>query len=445
MTMTQSAQTLWTRLIDHLRAPLFRNAYALIVNEGASAVLGLVYWVIVVRLYPAEIVGLNATAISTMALSIGFSALSLGGPFIRYLPTLGKYASAFILRAYGVSVTLALFLGLLLILTRHIWFSAGVSVLGESSAFHIVYVLGSAVLCIFMLQDTALTGLRHATIVPVENFVYNIAKIVLVVVLANVFPHHGIWLSWALPGVLSVIPVNYIIFRRLLPKHAASTPEPAQRIPFRQLAVFTLSNHAGEVLAMASVSLLPVLVINRLGPVSTAHFNQAWLLSVSLYNMAWNMCSSFTVEASRDMRALRDTFVRSARQMLRLIGPASVIVAIAAPLLLTVFGEGYAREGKTLLSLLALGAIPNMVNTLTLSLARVRHNIKVMLAMRLLLYLGSLVLGYVLLIATNTIAGIGIAILAVQCAVAVMMIPYLIHIRAKWREEPVDGPSTASR
>ena len=113
--------------------------------------------------------------------------------------------------------------------------------------------------------------------------------------------------------------------------------------------------------------------------------------------------------------------------------PAGLVVAVAAPLLLRLFGDEYARRGATLLSLLALGAIPNMINVLTLNLARVQHDYRVMLAIRLSLGIGCLVLDYVLLAVMGDIVGVGLAVLAVQCVVALAALPYLLRIRTRWK------------
>ena len=81
---------LFEPLLIHLRTPLFRNAYALILNEGLSAASGLLYWLVAARLYATDIVGRNAAAISTMAFLSAMAQLSLGGALMRFLPVAGK-------------------------------------------------------------------------------------------------------------------------------------------------------------------------------------------------------------------------------------------------------------------------------------------------------------------------------------------------------------------
>ena len=57
--------------------------------------------------------------------------------------------------------------------------------------------------------------------VPLENGLYGIGKIALLVALAPVTPEYGIIVSWFLPALVLLPPVNLLIFRRLLRRHTA--------------------------------------------------------------------------------------------------------------------------------------------------------------------------------------------------------------------------------
>ncbi len=91
---------------------------------------------------------------------------------------------------------------------------------------------------IFTLQDSVLVGLRSAFWVFVENGIFGIVKIVLLVLLVTVLPDHlGIYVSWMLPVIVAVPLVNVLIFGSLVPRHAAATRgcELARQPPDRPL------------------------------------------------------------------------------------------------------------------------------------------------------------------------------------------------------------------
>src|SRR5207237_3552292 len=69
------------------------------------------------------------------------------------------------------------------------------------------------------LQDGVLTGLRQTVWVPIENTIFAVAKIVLLAAFALSLAEYGIFASWTIPAVLSIIPVNLLIFRRFIPRH----------------------------------------------------------------------------------------------------------------------------------------------------------------------------------------------------------------------------------
>src|SRR5439155_1593360 len=56
------------RLREDWRDPLLRNGYALIVNIGATSLLGFLYWLLAAHLYPRSTVGLGSAAINLMQL-----------------------------------------------------------------------------------------------------------------------------------------------------------------------------------------------------------------------------------------------------------------------------------------------------------------------------------------------------------------------------------------
>src|SRR5437763_6008045 len=83
----------------HLDDPLFRNAYALMMNTAATGLLGLLYWLLVARLYHPVDVGRASAAYSAMNLLAGVTGLSVTGALTRFLPLAGHHTSGLIARA----------------------------------------------------------------------------------------------------------------------------------------------------------------------------------------------------------------------------------------------------------------------------------------------------------------------------------------------------------
>src|ERR687885_2667573 len=92
------------RLLAHVRLPIYRNAYALVLSSATTSGLGVVYWTLAARLYTPEAVGLNAAAISAMMFLAGVSQLNLMSALVRFIPTAGVRTQRLIVSAYLLSM-----------------------------------------------------------------------------------------------------------------------------------------------------------------------------------------------------------------------------------------------------------------------------------------------------------------------------------------------------
>lgn len=420
------------RLAAHARTPLYRNGYALILSAAATSGLGVVYWMLATRYYPAEVVGLNSAVISAMLLVAGVAQLSLVSVITRFLPRAGQASRRLVGSAYALTLAAAALGGLLFVLGIRLW-SPALAFLGDSPWFALWFVLATMAWCIFTLQDSVLAGVKQAVWVPIENIAFAVGKIALLLVFAWSAARYGIFASWTIPGAAVLLPISYLIFGRLLPRHAqASAPQAEQLMP-RRIAGYAASNYLGSMLSLAVNTLLPLLVLHQLGPRANAYFAQPWLIGSSLQLIAGNMAVSLTVEAATDRQRL-DAYTRRALiHTARMLVPAVALVLIGAPALLRLFGRDYAAEGAGLLRLLALGTLPNLVNMLYLSVARVRNRVVAIVALQAALCALTLGLSYPLLHIYG-VTGVGIAWLSSQTLVALGIA--LTHLRPRTQQEP---------
>ena len=419
------------RLVAHARTPLYRNGYALMLSAAATSGLGVIYWMLATRYYPAEVVGLNSAVISAMLLVAGVAQLSLVSVVTRFLPRAGLATGRLVGGAYGLTLTVAALAGLLFVLGVRLW-SPALAFLGASPLFALWFVLATMAWCIFTLQDSVLAGMQQTVWVPIENAIFAVAKIVLLL-FAWPATRYGIFASWTIPGAAVLLPVSYLIFRRLLPRHAQSSAAQAEPLLPRRIAGYAASNYIGSMLSLAVNTLLPLLVLHQLGPRANAYFAQPWLIASSLQLIAGNMAVSLTVEAATDRERLAGYARRALVHTARLLVPLVALMLIGAPDLLRLFGRAYAAEGAGLLRLLALGALPNLVNMLYLSVARVRNRVGAIIVVQAALCALALGLSYPLLHRYG-IMGVGIAWLTSQTLVAAGIV--LAHLRPRTRQEP---------
>jgi O-antigen/teichoic acid export membrane protein len=411
------------RLQRHLRTPLFGNVYALTVNTVISTALGSAYWVLAARLYSPRDLGLGAAAVSTMTFLSNLSQLNLNAALARFLPGAGRSGGRLVAYAYGANSLVALavggaFLVIAPALSSHLTFFAA------SPALAVLFCLSVAAWGIFTLQDNVLTALRGAVWVPVENAAFGIAKVLLLVTLAGTLSGLGIFASWNLPVVVALVPVNVLVFRRLMPRLRAL---PSATLPdWRVLRRFVALDYLGYLLMQAGTNALPLLVTARLGATANGLFYVAYAISTSLELVVYNFGVSLTVEASRDEARLALYTRQLLRRAYALFAPGVVLLVLAAPWLLAVFGGEYARSGATL-RLLALAVLPKLLVTVFVAVSRVRRRIGRIVAVQALT--STLVLSLALaLMGPLGILGVGVAYLASQTVVAAAVLPSLVRL-----------------
>lgn len=403
-------------LLAHLQSPLYRNAYALLLSGLTSSALGMLYWLLAARTYSAEIVGLNSAAISAMMLLSGLSQMSMNNALIRFLARAGARSAQLILVSYAVAGILTVIAGVGYGLNVDFWTPALAAYLHGWLPL-LLFTLSVGGWTIYVLQDSVLAGLRQSVWVPVENTIGALLKIVMLIALPALMPIYGIFVAWMVPVILSVPPVNYFIFRRLLPVHVRATAAIAKPIIWSQVTRYVMGNSVGTLFYLGYATVLPILVTARAGASANAYFYMPWMLATALVLIARNLTTSLTVEGAHDEAKLSLYCYRVLRQSLLLVMPLVTILWLGAPYFLYLFGTDYAAEGTTLLRLLALSALPNILVMLYLSVARVQDNTSGVIVIQGALCCTLLGLSYHLL-PTMGITGVGWASLIGQSITA---------------------------
>jgi O-antigen/teichoic acid export membrane protein len=415
----------------HARLPLYRNAYALLLSDTATSALGIVFWFLAAHRFTTEQVGLGSAAISAMVLLSSISQLNLAGAMIRFIPQAGRSVGRFVGGAYASSVIVAAVVSVAFIWGFSAW-SPVSRYVRASPTFTLWFIGATMAWGIFVVQDGVLTGLRRSILVPIENILFALAKIVLLPAFALWSLQYGIFASWTIPAALTIVPINYVIFRHLIPRHAAAARDDAGSLVPRQIVTYVAGDFVGFVCSLLSTTLLPILVTQLAGASANAYFYLSWVFAYTLHLISMNMGVSLTVEVARDETKLRSYVYDMLIHNARVVGPLVAIVVLGAPYILGIFGSNYATHGSMLLRLLALGALPNIVNALSIAIARVQRRMVGLVMLRGGLCVIVLSLSCLWLPRWG-ITGVGIAWCVGQCSLALVVL--LTQLRWVFRFE----------
>lgn len=403
-----------SKLRAHLAAPLYRNAYLLIVGAGISSAFGFVFWAAAARRYPEAVVGTNSAVVSAMMLVSGICQLGLNAVLVRYIPRAGASTRRFIIGTYGVAGVLSLVVAAGAALTSHLW-SSKLEFLGHEWRWFVVFVVATGAWTIFTLQDSVMTGMRQTRWVAIENPAFAVTKVAMLLALVSVAPRSGIFVAWTLPVVISLVPINALIFRRLIPQHVEQ-PVAASWDP-RRILRFASGNYFGTLFFLCSTVLVPILVTDISGTRAAAHFYIPWTIATGLQSVALFMTTSLMVEVAFDETKLRAYCRKVLVQTARIVVPLSAVLFVAAPYVLRLIGSAYAHDGVPLLRLLVVATIPNILVALGISVARLQHHGIAVLAIQGAHSVMTVVLSIVLL-RHQGIGGVGLALLLSQVVVA---------------------------
>lgn len=417
-----------------LSVPLYLNAYALMLNTAVNSGLGLLYWIVAAHQFSDAEVGRGNALVSLMLMVSVLTQLNAGQALIRFLPRAGTTSRGLLLGAYGVSCGLAVLGSAAVMAYCHLVLPAD-DPLHVSVPFGAWFVASTAVWSVFTLQDSALTGLRAAVWLPLENGVYGLLKLGLLVLVARTSLVDGVFTSWTLPLLALLVPVNLLLFGRILPRHVRGTAADQQPVGRRVLARYMAGDYTGQVFNQLSSTFLPVLVVGLLGAEHGAYFLPAQTVFVAVNLLSMAITSSLVVEAAKD----ESHAPRYAAAMLRRLGvtvlPAAALVALGAPWLLELFGHQYRENATLLLQLLMLSTFPRVVVSLYMTMSRLRNRTGPLAVLQLVQAVG-IVAGTVALSGSLGLDAVGWSALVVEVGMAVVLAPSVVRWLRSDRARP---------
>ena len=393
---------------------LYANAFYLWANAVVTSASGLVFWIVVARLYDAEDVGLAAAAISALMLLGVVSNLGLGLGLIRFLPeaddrTVSLLNGSFTLGAFaGAAIAIIFLLGLPL------W-SPSLAFLREQPLQLSLYALFAIFVTVWSIQMQAFVALRRAEFVLLATVAGSVLKLGLPVALAAFLAPFSIVGAWASAAVLGVAVSSFWLLRRA---HTAYRPAiNLRRWPALNMLSYSFGNHISMLLLSAPDFLLPLIVVSRLGGETGAYFYVAWAVSMVIVTVPVALSLSLFSEGSHYRQRLHGDLWRALGTALVLSALSAGVLLVVGDKLLLAFGSDYAREGKDVLRLLAVAALPACVTSVYVGVERVRKALRRLILISLVVAGVTLGGGYALLPSVG-VKGVAIAWLAAQCIAA---------------------------
>ncbi len=381
---------------------LARGGVALFANSGLTAILGVAFWVLAARILTATTVGRGSALVSVLLTVSGLCQLNYARSLSGLIP-LAARPRKLLANVYGLTAAISLAAGLAFaFILPHV--TAAFHYLNGSVLFVVSFVMSVALWTIFTLEDTVLTSVRRATIMPFENGAYGLLKLVCLFVLWCIGYRTSValFISWVLPLVAVIIPVNLFLFLRAVPA-SASRPVVRQR----RSQSWVRWDFAGYLLWLAGTLPLPVLVLVSVGPAKAASFYVPFTIAIAIDLLSLNLGNSLTSELSRSRGLITPATRTYLRRAWLAIGALSAVLYLLAPQVLDVFGDKYRVQGTIILQILAISALPRSVLFLGIAILRSRKDGRAIFVLQEISALGTLGIGAVL---TASMGAVGMAL-----------------------------------
>jgi O-antigen/teichoic acid export membrane protein len=322
-------------------------------STASTAVLGLGFWALAARTYPAADVGAASAAVSAASLVAVAAQLNLTAVFTRFVPVAGAYTTQFVARGYLATILLAAGGS-----AAFAWSGVADGYLGTSLAARAAFVALAVLLLLSAVQDAVLTGLRRSGTVLVENAAFALAKLALLGACALFAVPQGILIGWLVCLAVAVLAISVGLFGVWLPRHARAATLSTETLPDRRrLASFVAAEYVKSLLTILAPTVIPLVVVAQLGTRENAYLAVPWMVNAAIVGLFYNVSAAFVVEAAHG-EPMHPGAVRGLIGLMGAVAAIGLVVGAVLPrLLLGVLGADYAAHGSELLRLLSL-ALP---------------------------------------------------------------------------------------
>jgi O-antigen/teichoic acid export membrane protein len=400
---------------------LVHSSLALLSSNVMGALLGVAFWTVAAHRYSPSNVGSGAAEISSMTLIASISQFSPSVIFTRFLYASGKRSGRILAVGYALGTSLAMVLSTLFVLLtrKHAFVPRG-------WLPSVIFVVATMLWVVFTIEDSALTGLRATTIVPIENTFFSLAKLALLPLFATSLASEGVFSSWIIPVVGCVAPVNYYLFRKVIPRHSLRLAGSSMFPPRKVLTRIVAGEYFSSLATMALLSLPALLIYKELGSAQEAYFQTPWLIGTSFDFLMGTIAFAVLSEVGARPSQVATTIRKAVKLAALLLMPAMVILTIGAPFYLRLLGIGYGESGTHLLQLLLLTMPFGATNFMYVTFARLARRVRRVVVLEVSYSAITLIL-MALLMRHFGLTGVGVAFMLGQAIPALAVLPSVIR------------------
>jgi O-antigen/teichoic acid export membrane protein len=333
---------------------LFTTFGYLVARQGATAVIGLIYWAVVTHLFDARDVGLAAAAASTGLLLAAFGALGVPLLLLAEIETI-EATKRRVMFTTGLAIAGAVVL-ILAIGTMALspFLGKSLKLIGEDPVTAALFIVGAVATMAGLTLDNLAIGLHRGGAQLWRGSLTSILKLACVgiLVLASTRTSAGLIFAWTISLVISFLVCMPMLRLERTPSGEGTISSRVAIV--RRFGKLSLQHHVLNLSIGLASFIVPLTATLIITPAEVAYFSAAFLLSATLLIIPYLLALSLFAERSGDPGLLHRHVRHTLPVGIALSGAIVLVVELAAPYALRVFGPAYAANGTTALRILIL-------------------------------------------------------------------------------------------
>jgi O-antigen/teichoic acid export membrane protein len=333
---------------------LFTTFGYLVARQGATAVIGLIYWAVVTHLFDARDVGLAAAAASTGLLLAAFGALGVPLLLLAEIETI-EATKRRVMFTTGLAIAGAVVL-ILAIGTMALspFLGKSLKLIGEDPVTAALFIVGAVATMAGLTLDNLAIGLHRGGAQLWRGSLTSILKLacVGVLVLASTRTSAGLIFAWTISLVISFLVCMPMLRLERTPSGEGTISSRVAIV--RRFGKLSLQHHVLNLSIGLASFIVPLTATLIITPAEVAYFSAAFLLSATLLIIPYLLALSLFAERSGDPGLLHRHVRHTLPVGIALSGAIVLVVELAAPYALRLFGPAYAANGTTALRILIL-------------------------------------------------------------------------------------------
>ena len=337
----------------------YRNSTYLLINMGVGTVTGFLFVVVCAHLYSQSDFGYATSLMGALGLATSFSNIGMSRTLVRFI---GKSRNRSRDLATGICLVSGFAILVAIILSQN-FSSFGIKHAdAEVKTIFIVTVILTSIKALF---DKVFIAIRESSGTLIENSISNVARLFFPILVIG-SGYIGIFSAHLVSALLATV-ASVILLRRY---HGFSFLVKPSKASMSGKWRFALGSYTSDLTGGLPSSVIPIIVVAKLGPVSGA----LWYVAIQITNVLLGVSASINqamfAEMANSEGSINNFLKRASISMYTAIFPISAAVFVLAPFILRIFHGNYVSD-QHVLRLMTIFALIGVANYITGSILQI--------------------------------------------------------------------------